>query len=306
MCGYYAYPANIAQIIQAIIDGKCPEVVLRCYTADPGRKVLMSYYVYCLDAWIKNAPLATVIAELSQRDSLGKEWNVIAPAIYRVLGDKNQTKLIAVERLIHRLRWWIKSLIWFDDKRDRFMLDTFSGDIRGDEEKWGAYGNSPYGDPYFTELQLPYVKVMETKLREQLPDGDNLITRIHSTWLCAPKVFRYLERLIIEIGNINSQTSHHSAASFLQCENTYPDYKANRNHFQYLTGALRAWLKGNVNAYPDLGETTPIKHWLVHILLHKLNFHAKYEENFGKYMGLRHHGKSGTKLPQYHSDGQQQ
>lgn len=161
ICGYYAYPSNVEQIIEAIIAEQCPDVVMRCYTVDPERKTLLSYYVYCLDAWVKEAPLAHVLAELALRDSLGKDWQAIAPAIYHTLGEKDELKAIVVERLIHRLRWWLKSLIGSDDKRNRFLLDVYSGDIRGDEAHWGAYGNSPYGDPYFAELTLPHVKKME-------------------------------------------------------------------------------------------------------------------------------------------------
>ena len=84
-------------------------------------------------------------------------------------------------------------MIWSDDKRDRFLLDVYSGDIKGNESKWGAYGNSPYGDPYFVELDLPRVKAMEKRICDDLTDGKKLLERIHSTWLCAPKMFRYLE-----------------------------------------------------------------------------------------------------------------
>jgi hypothetical protein len=140
MCGYYAYPDNITQVIKAIASEHCPDFVMRCYTVDSARKTLLSYYVYCLDAWLKDAPLPAVVAELSLRDQLGKNWEEIAHAIFQTLREKSEIKKITLERLVHRLRWWIKSLIWTDDKRDRFLLD-----------------------------------------------------RIHSTWLCAPKVFRYLE-----------------------------------------------------------------------------------------------------------------
>jgi hypothetical protein len=152
MCGHYAFPDNITQIIDAISGQQCPDVVMKCYTVEKSRKTLMSYYVYCLDAWYKDAALPLVIAELSLRDQLGKNWEQIASSIYETLGQKTEIKKLVVERLIHRLRWWIKSLIWTDDKRDRFMLDVYSGDIRGDEEKWGAYGNSPYGSSNFVCL----------------------------------------------------------------------------------------------------------------------------------------------------------
>ena len=297
MCGYYAFPDNIMQILDAISGQQCPDVVMRCYTVDPSRKVLMSYYVYCLDAWTKDAPLTAVIAELSLRDQLGKDWEQIASAIYETLGEKTEAKKLIVDRLIHRLRWWIKSLIWSGDKRDRFMLDVYSGDIRGDEEKWGAYGNSPYGDPYFSELYLPYIKAMESDIKAIVPKGEKLLERIHSTWLCAPKVFRYLENLIAEIGNIASTAVSNKASGFLQCDDTYPDFAANRQCFTDLIQCLERWLDGQEGELSALGSTTPVKHWLVHLLWHKLTFHARYEENFAKLVGQRPHGKSGTKEP---------
>ena len=297
MCGYYAYPANVTQVIDAISTEQCPEVVLRCYTVDPDRKVLLSYYVYCLDAWSKEAPLSHVAAELSLRDQLGKDWKEIAAAIYGTLGGRTEIKRITVERLIHRLRWWIKSLIWLDDERDRFLLDVYSGDIRGDEENWGAYGNSPYGDPYFTELALPHVKAMEERILADVPDGKTLLDRIHSTWLCAPKVFRYLEKLIVEIGAIGSDASPGDISPFLQCEDTYPDFDANHEHFTDLVKRLRLWLDGHEEVLPSLGEMSPVQRWLLHLLWHKLVFHARYEENFAKLVGERPHGRSGSKRP---------
>ena len=215
MCGYYAFPDNITQILGAISARQCPEVVLRCYTVDPARKVLMSYYVFCLDAWAKDAPLDNVIAELALRDSLGKKWGIIATAMYQILGQKTALKNLVIERLIHRLRWWIKSLIGSDDKRNRFLLDFYGGDIKGDESPWGAYGNSPYGDPYFTELQLPHVKAMEQRIRTEAPDGQALVVRIQSTWLCAPKVFRYLEKLIVEIGALDTPAFSGNVSPFI-------------------------------------------------------------------------------------------
>ncbi len=297
MCGYYAFPDNITQVLDAISTQQCPDVVMRCYTVDPDRKNLMSYYVFCLDAWAKDAPLSTPVAELTLRGSLGMNWKQIATAIYQTLGERTEIKRITIERLIHRLRWWIKSLIWLDDKRDRFMLDLYAGNIRGDEEPWGAYGNSPYGDPYFTELQLPYVKDMENRILAEVPDGRSLLVRIQSTWLCAPKVFRYLEKLIAEIGAIGSDQFSGDIPSFLQCEHTYPDFAANLQQYKRLTDKLRQWLDGCAVQLPAIEASSHVQRWLVHILWHKLVFHGTYEENFGKMVGVRSHGKSGTKHP---------
>jgi len=297
MCGHCGYPANVTQIIDAISAAQCPEVVMRCYTVDSGRKVLLSYYVFCLDGWVKDAPLSSVVAELLLRDQLGKDWEKIASAIYQTLGDGAEIKRITVERLIHRLRWWIKSLIWSDDKRDRFLLDVYSGDIRGDDENWGSYGNSPYGDPYFAELELAHVKAMEQRIVADVPDGKELLDCIHSTWLCAPKVFRYLEKLIVAIGAIGSGAPPEGDHPILQCEDTYPDFDANREHFTDLLERLGLWLDGHEDALPAIDRTSPVKQWLVHLLRHKLAFLAKYEQDFGKYVGAQPHGKSGSKKP---------
>ena len=305
MCGYYAFPDNIHQIINAISAQKCPDVVLRCYTVDPDRKTLMSYYVFCLDAWLKGAPLELTVAELTGRDQLRKKWERIASEVYRILGERTEPRRIAVKRLIHRLRWWVKSLIGPDDRRDRFMLDVYSGDIRGDEERWGAYGNSPYGDPYFTELRLPAVQAMESELRGVAPNADKLIERIHSTWLCAPKVFRYVEKIIAEIGSIGSPAAGETGrdcpsgaeSGFLQCEDTYPDFTASGRSFDVITSQLQAWLDGGEDAVAALGATTPVKHWLLRILWHKLVFQAQYEENFSRLVGKRAHGRAGTARP---------
>ena len=297
ICGSYAYPDNVTQIIDAIAAEHCPDVVMTCYTVDAGRKILLSYYVYCLDAWSKEAPLEHVVAELSLRDPLGKDWQQIAAAIYQMLGERTDLKRIVIERLIHRLRWWIKTLISSDDKRDRFLLDVYSGDIRGDEEKFSAYGNSPYGDPYFAELRLPYVQAMEDRIRADAPDGEKLLDRIQSTWLCAPKVFRYLEKLIVEIGAIDSDSPPDEAPAILLCEDTYPDFDANHEHFTDLLKRLQLWLEGHDNAIRFLGDATPEKKWLMHILRHKLVFHSTYEENFSKFVGQRAHGRSGARKP---------
>ena len=297
MCGYFAFPDNITQILDAITAQQCPDVVMRCYTADPDRKVLMSYYVFCLDAWVKDAPLDNIVAELELRDPLGKNWEAIATAIYQILDKKTELKRLVIERLIHRLRWWIKSLIGSDDKRNLFMLDFYGGDIRGDIEPWGAYGNSPYGDPYFTELQLSHVKVMEQRILAEAPDGQALLVRIQSTWLCAPKVFRYLEKLIAEIGAIGTHPFSGNVPVFLQCENTYPDFAVSQQQYVRLTEKLHQWLEGTTDQLPIIENPSPIQRWLVHILWHKLIFHAKYEENFGKLVGERPHGKGGSRRP---------
>lgn len=292
MCGHYAFPLPLVEICQAIGDEKAPAVVHGCYTADSARKTLMSCYVYCLDAWLHTAPLAVAQAELAMRGGLGKDWSRIAEAVYRTLGAPSPAKQAAIRRLIHRLRWWIKTLIWDDDRRDRFQLDAYLGDARGDEANWGNYGNPPFGDPYFEERKLPEVTRLDKQICEMVPGGNALLDRIESTWLCAPKVFRYLERIIIEIGAIGSGKPPKTNVSILQCEDTYPDAASHKAWHDAFMASLAAWLSGAA-ARPDLGEPTPAKHWLVRLLRHKLQLYEKHDP-FGNLIGAKPSGKRGT------------
>lgn len=280
VCGHYTFPTPVLQVCEAIRREACPEFIYGCYTADSKRKILMSYYIYCLDAWLKNAPLYKAKAELSMRDTLGKDWNKIITAIYKTLGKPSEHKKLLVTRLIHRLRWWVKTLVWTDDKRDRYMLDFYSGDIRGDAANWGTYGNPPFGDPYFAELELPGIKKLRAEICKKIPDGKILLDNTEQIWLCAPKVFRYLEKVIIKIGNIDSKKIS-SNKHILQCEDTYPDINSCNKWYFSFTSSLSSWLEGDCNSLKEFGNITPVKHWLVRILRHKLELLEKYD-NLGK------------------------
>lgn len=292
MCGHYTFPRPLLQTCEAIKSQKCPEFVIGCYTADSERKILMSYYVYCLDAWLKNAPLEVATAELAMRDNLGKDWPKIMAAVYNTLGNPSEEKVLLLKRLVHRLRWWIKTLIWADDRRDSYLLDVYLGDVRGNA-KWGTYGNAPFGDPWPSEKELPEMKELAEQINKKVPVGKKLLDRIESTWLCASKVFRYLEKLVIEIGNIGRENVLDNNASILQCKDTYPNIASHQKWYASFMSSLTEWLEGNPKALSELGNITPIEHWLVRILRHKLQLYEKY--NPLKFVAAHPSGRSGTK-----------
>ncbi|MBT4497685.1 MAG: hypothetical protein HOC74_08185 [Gemmatimonadetes bacterium] len=289
-CGHYTFPRPILQVCEAIGQERCPDLILSCYTADPERKILMSRYIFILDAWAKRAPLEAVRAELPLRGDPDKDWNRISEAIFATLGEPTQQRLLLVRRLIHRLRWWLKTLIWTDDQRNRFGLDTYLGDVRGSGQ-WGNYGNIGFDDPYFTELELPAVRELAAQIRETIPNGAELLQRIESTWLCAPKTFRYLERLILEIGGVGCTSPPDLTRSILQCEETYPDFAACQTWHASFISSLDAWLDGDISAVPILGKITPAKHWLVGLLRHRLQIY----EGYTQYLGGNPGGKSGDR-----------
>ena len=290
MCGHYTFPQPVLSICRAIRQRACPAVIRSHYTADPERKRLMSYYVYCLDAWLNSAALDEVVSELSARDGLGRDWPGIARAIYKTLEPPSERKRLLVQRLVHRQRWWIKTLIWPGDARDRFGLDAYLGDARGDEADCGAYGNSPHGDPYFAELRVPAVQELSAHIRG-LGDGE-LLGNIEHSHLCAPKAFRYLEKTILAIGCVGCGGSP-ADQSILQCEDLYPDFQRYKAWYDAFMCCLQAWLRGNAAALDELGDATPVSRWLGGVLHCKLGLFEVCNP-FGRLVGRRPAGKSGT------------
>ena len=175
------------------------------------------------------------------------------------------------------------------------MLEVYSGDVRGDEEMYGAYGNSPFGDPYFAELELPEIKEMARQIRERVPDGERLLGGIEGTWLCAPRVFRYLEKLVLEIGNIGSEDALNIDVSILQCEDTYPDIAFYQKHYLSFMSSLADWLNGDSQAVSELGDMTPAKHWLARMLRHKIELYEKHDD-LGKFQEIDIEDASDVKI----------
>jgi len=287
-CGHYAFPAPIVQIIEAIGQERCPGFVMGCYTADPARKRRLQAIVYCLDAWLHNAPLETAIWELERQHIDDKNWSGIVRSIYTALGDRHPLRMLLVERLIHRLRWWIKAHSWDNDARLKFGLDQYLGDPRGDGD-WGDFGDPELRDPYFVELREPDVITMEERIRTEVADGGPLLIRIQSTWLCAPKAFRYIERILLEIGAVGTTDTPDFRQQILDCDDTYPDFERAREWETALLNKLASWLSGDSDAVPELGPVTPTKHWLAGLLRYRLML----MDDWSRFIGGRPTGHSG-------------
>ena len=144
------------------------------------------------------------------------------------------------------------------------------------------YGN-PFRDPFFVEQQVPRVKKLEARIAELSPDSKWFRDSIHCTWLCAPKSFRFLERILWAVGKGRKPEPDDDIPGFLQAEDTYPDHDAAAEWWKAFLGALDAWWQGR-DAEGDvaddvcrrLGERTPVKRWLVRLFARRLR---RLEEN---------------------------
>ena len=274
-CGHYRFPLPYLDLIAAIGDETPPRFLCGCYTAEAGRKRRMTDYLLLLDAWLAGAGPGDAARELRLRQHDGLDWQSICDTCWEVLGERNEGKELLIERVLHRQRWWLKSLTWCDDHRDVFGRDAYLGDVRVTHE---SYGNPPSGDPFFTELQVPRVTRLEARLAEVCPEWPTMKTRIECSWLCAPKAFRYLERLLWDIGMGRPSALTDAVPDFLHVEDTYLAVQEDAPAWwDACQRALHGWWRGEtlhgavaVEICRRLKTPTPVKYWLVRLLARRL------------------------------------
>ena len=291
-CPHGAFPQPYLEVLDATGRQAPPTFVHGCYTANRQRKERMQDYIFCLDAWLAGATPDQAAAELRRRGNRpGSDWGQVCKSLWDVLGQRSELKELLVRRTLHRQRWWLKSLVWDDDARDVYCRDRFLGDVHCTGNGYGHYGNPDYRDPYFAELHVPQVENMENRLSETCPDWPWFRSFIHDSWLCAPKAFRFLERLLWCIGKQErcvSLPSHPLADGdtvppFLECQDTYPNPAEARRWVGSFVAGMRSWLSGQepreqieLDLHKRLLGRTPTKSWLVGLYLKKLEFLNPY------------------------------
>ena len=288
-CPHWAFPSPYLEVLESIGKQTPQTFVHGCYTASGDRKERMQDYVFCLDAWLAGAEPQQAALELTQRGYPQTDWPRVCADLWDVLGERSELKELLVRRIVHRQRWWIKSLVWDDDRRDLYGRDQFLGDV-------GCEGNSHYGnpdfrDPYFAELRVPEVRMMEERLSATCPDWSPFQGMIHNSWLCAPKAFRFLERLLWCVGKEEMAVSlpdhpldrSDKVPAFLQCEDTYGNSTEGKEWVRAFVGGMRSWIAGSEpdgkvasDIHRRLAERNPLKLWLVGLYLRKIEFLNPY------------------------------
>ncbi|HIJ64708.1 MAG TPA: hypothetical protein HPP77_02050 [Candidatus Hydrogenedentes bacterium] len=284
-CGHYLFPQPQLEAVSAIGSETPPDFVHGCYTVERERKRQMMDYVLCLDAWLAGGSPDAVGAELMALGYRQIDWPKVCSDLWKVLGKRTELKELLIERLIHSQRWKIKQMAWEDDLAPAFGRDEYLGDYAasGCEIDGCTYVSRPL--PNFVEDASPRVQKLEARLAEICPDWEWFRYTIQYGWLCAPKAFRFLERLLWAIGKERRAVHTHDnpletgdkVPGFLQCVDTYPNPDEVTGWQRAFVAALRGWwrgerLEGNVanEVNQRLGEPTPVKRWLVRLLVHKL------------------------------------
>ena len=264
-CPHATFPLPFLDVFNAIGARACLPFVHSCYTIPADRKEQAVLYINALVDWLAKRP--------SQHPSI---------QLQEILGAPSETTSLLVKRLVHRLKWWCKSMTWDNDARDQF----YQGESLGDTQCQGDhYGNPQFHDPYWTELQAPAAQELEAQLSATCPEWPWLRDCIHSTWLCGPKAFRYVERIVWYIAHLDQAqelAAGHRAGtlavpSFLDCSDTCPDMAEIRAWFADALAACRLFRTDRVASSPRqanllarLGDHGPVKAWLVGLFARKL------------------------------------
>jgi hypothetical protein len=284
-CGHYLFPRAFLEAVSAIGSQSPPNFVHGCFTVERERKTQMMDYLFCLDAWLAGVGPEVAAGELVALGHRRIGWHTVCVDLWKVLGERTELKQLLVERVLHSQRSKIKSRVWDDDLAADFGRDQYLGNYSktGNPAKRNSYINPPV--PAFDEQASPRICRIESRLAEICPDWEWFRYTIQYGWLCAPKAFRYLERLLWSIGKERRavHTRDHpmkngdEVPGFLQCEDTYLDQDEAAEWWRSFCAALQAWLcgeKGQSDVAADvrrrLGKPTPVKHWLVRLLVRKL------------------------------------
>ena len=156
--------------------------------------------------------------------------------------------------------------------------------------------------PGFDEGASPRVQRLEARLAELCPDWKKMQFHTEYGWLCAPRAFRFLERLVWAIGQERPPRPADRVPGFLQVEDTHPNQDEAAAWWKAFVAALEAWWQGEARGGPvaedvaqRLGEATRVKQWLVRLFRRKLRFYASYEEGLDRLINPRPSAARGSR-----------
>jgi hypothetical protein len=281
-CGHYLFPLPYLEVLDAIGTMAPPTFVHSCFTVERERKRQAQDYALCLDAWLAGAPCEAPASELSALGYRRVDWHTVCHDLWQTLGERTQVKELLVERTLHGIRWAIKFTFWDNDPASVFGRDQYLGNYARTDDKVSIDG---YYDrpPFDYERASPRIRRLEARLAEVCPDWDTWRGQLGEWWLCAPKSFRFLERILWSAGRERPLHPTDRVPGFLRCEDTYPNQDEATTWWTAFCAALEGWWCSqytNSKVAQDigqrLGESTPVKRWLVHLYLRKLK---RLEEN---------------------------
>ncbi|MBN1917606.1 MAG: hypothetical protein JW889_06825 [Verrucomicrobia bacterium] len=263
----------------------------RCYSLGPERLELMARIAVLLDGWVKGLDPDEVAAGLEQLDGHGRPWWCLVHDVWGVLGERQARRVLLARRLLARLRFWLRAPYGPDKADDNARLGYMYSVSLGKYPGWDYFG--------FEEHE-PEVVDLNERIRRSLDEPQRWIDLITYTWPCAPKAFRFIERLIAAIGRVPAdgpcaptELPNKLPTGLLRIDGTYLDTDTSRGVYSTAIAALSDFVgealridartSGDVDpAWRDrlprlLGKASPLATWLVALVLVRLVF---FEESF--------------------------
>lgn len=262
-----------------------------CYTVGPQRLQLLAGYAVCLDGWLKRVPSESLGGGLLEHAFDERDWVAIAAKVWEGLGPSSPAKVLLVRRLLARLRFWLRAPFGPLKQDDNWRLGYLYVHAMGRYGGWDYFSFENY-DPDVAELN--------GRIRREISHADRWLELIECTWPCAPKVFRYVERIIIAIGGLMrgedvspDDLAARTGESLLQIDETYLSSDESRRAFRTAMSALAQFVaeefpvtgltRENIDGgfasrlRTALGAPSPERTWLAALLLKRIKL---FEDSF--------------------------
>lgn len=246
-CGHYTFPAPMLQVLDLI--GAASQKV-----------VDSTFKVQCYTADRTRKQAADDVCRLLDTWLEG----TASTDLQEVLGTHTEKTVLLVERVLLAIQNSICTFRWHDDP----------------------------GTPAETD---EHIQEIDSRLHELDPQWRQLFKiDLGRWWLCAPNAFRLLEYDLWAIGHDRMVLPGDTVPKFLGSDSTCPDRMEAAVWWHQFIITLDGWWQGipttgvianNVNR--RLGESTPVKRWLVRLYLRKLRMLASYKgEGLSKTVNL--------------------
>ena len=302
-CAHYRFPLPFLEILDAIGSERAPDFNHGCFTVEADRKRTLSDYCLILDGWEAGASAEDTAAAVGAVTLREINWDTVCSELWGILGESTDVKRLLILRLLHYLRWTLRTTLWDDDRGNRFAQDVYLGPPADNEANRYAHPDTPA--PGIDESASPRVVEMEERLAATVPDWAQFRTLLLAEWwLCAPKAFRFLEKKLwfVGKGSLPDATGFEGdrwtsawwkafraadVPPFLHAEETYPDQAQAAEWWKSFKAALEAWQNGESglgdtakDVYQRLGTPTDVKRWLVRLYRHHTRVLQQNGEQF--------------------------
>lgn len=299
-CGW-SFPQQVEAVSTNIGRGNALDSqALRCFSPGPERLAVISHVALLLDGWLKDVAQASVAGAIARTDSACHAWPAIVARVWDTLGAREPRKVLLVRRLLERLRFWLRAP-YAPASPDR---NPSLGYLYVSEMSSGGWG-------YFDfELNDPVIQDLDGQIEESVDTPRRWLEVISCTWPCAPKVLRFLERIIWAIGRIapgrgssydELQEGVPTEGRVLPVSGTHLTSEASRLLYDTAISAL-AECVGDSFALPVelpdrveqqwkqrlvklVGEIDQVQLWLTSLLLVRI---VLFEEHFRSFHFTRH------------------